>query len=121
MEKRIPVHGWKKIYDIVMEQSLWGISRRVAARDESGGQEDLCRLGFQRGPALSGGGENRVGLLQETTALFFPAGEENKNLNTVKDLYETLILKQFDRHDYLLALGGGVMGDLCGLCGPLRI
>ncbi len=44
----------------------------------------------------------------------FPAGEENKNLDTVRNLYEALIVKQFDRHDYLLALGGGVVGDLCG-------
>lgn len=44
----------------------------------------------------------------------FPAGEEHKNLDTVRDLYETLILHQFDRKDLLVALGGGVVGDLCG-------
>ncbi|ROR29156.1 3-dehydroquinate synthase [Mobilisporobacter senegalensis] len=44
----------------------------------------------------------------------FPAGEENKTLNTVKDLYEHLILSGFDRKDLLVALGGGVVGDLTG-------
>ena len=44
----------------------------------------------------------------------FPAGEEHKNLDTVQKLYETLILEQFDRKDVLVALGGGVVGDLCG-------
>ncbi|MFQ8841065.1 MAG: 3-dehydroquinate synthase family protein [Clostridium fessum] len=44
----------------------------------------------------------------------FPAGEEHKNLDTVRDLYETLILNHFDRNDMLAALGGGVVGDLCG-------
>ena len=44
----------------------------------------------------------------------FPAGEEHKNLDTVRDLYETLILAKFDRNDMLAALGGGVVGDLCG-------
>lgn len=44
----------------------------------------------------------------------FPAGEENKNLDTVRGLYEFLIGQQFDRKDMLVALGGGVVGDLTG-------
>ena len=43
-----------------------------------------------------------------------PAGEVNKTLNTVRDLYEHLILEKFDRKDMLVALGGGVVGDLTG-------
>lgn len=44
----------------------------------------------------------------------FPEGEESKNLDTVKGLYEKLILEKFDRNDLLIALGGGVVGDLTG-------
>jgi 3-dehydroquinate synthase len=44
----------------------------------------------------------------------FPAGEANKNLSTVQDLYEFLIQHSFDRNDVLMALGGGVVGDLTG-------
>lgn len=44
----------------------------------------------------------------------FPAGEEQKNLTTVEALYETLIAHHFDRRDLLVALGGGVTGDLTG-------
>ena len=44
----------------------------------------------------------------------FPAGEQSKTLATVQQLYETLIQAGFDRKDYLLALGGGVVGDLAG-------
>ncbi len=44
----------------------------------------------------------------------FPAGEENKNLDTVKDLYEFLIENKIERRDILIALGGGVVGDLTG-------
>lgn len=44
----------------------------------------------------------------------FNAGEENKNLNTVQDLYEFLIEKHMERRDILIALGGGVVGDLTG-------
>ncbi len=44
----------------------------------------------------------------------FPAGEESKNLDTVRDLYEFLIQQHMDRKDTLVALGGGVVGDLTG-------
>lgn len=44
----------------------------------------------------------------------FEAGENNKNLATVQGLYEYLIQNHFDRRDFLIALGGGVVGDLTG-------
>ncbi len=44
----------------------------------------------------------------------FPNGEENKNLDTVREIYKFLIEEQFDRRDMLLALGGGVVGDTTG-------
>ncbi|MCD7819137.1 MAG: 3-dehydroquinate synthase, partial [Lachnospiraceae bacterium] len=44
----------------------------------------------------------------------FCAGEANKTLDHVRELYEVLIQAGFDRHDFLLALGGGVVGDLTG-------
>lgn len=44
----------------------------------------------------------------------FPEGEASKNLDTVRNLYEQLILAKFDRGDLLIALGGGVVGDLTG-------
>ncbi len=57
-------------------------------------------------------------ILKETctyvSMFVFPAGEVNKTLNTVRDLYEHLILEKFDRKDMLVALGGGVVGDLTG-------
>ena len=57
-------------------------------------------------------------ILKETctyvSMFVFPAGELNKTLNTVRDLYEHLILEKFDRKDMLVALGGGVVGDLTG-------
>lgn len=46
----------------------------------------------------------------------FEAGERSKNMDTVQKLYEQLISNKFDRHDFLIALGGGVVGDLTGFC-----
>lgn len=44
----------------------------------------------------------------------FPAGEANKTLDTVKEIYKALIEAKFDRKDLLIALGGGVVGDITG-------
>ncbi len=43
-----------------------------------------------------------------------PAGEEHKNLEEIEKIYKVLIENHFDRHDLLIALGGGVVGDMCG-------
>ena len=51
---------------------------------------------------------------KEVLVYTIEAGEEHKNLDTVKGLYEYLILMHFDRKDMIVALGGGVVGDLTG-------
>ncbi len=44
----------------------------------------------------------------------FPAGEMSKNLETVSDIYRKLISLKLDRSSTLVALGGGVTGDITG-------
>lgn len=44
----------------------------------------------------------------------FPSGEASKTLDTVQKAYTFLIEEEFDRKDILIALGGGVVGDLTG-------
>lgn len=55
-----------------------------------------------------------TGICKKAVLFSFPEGEENKNLDTVKAVYTFLIQEQFDRKDLLIALGGGVVGDLTG-------
>lgn len=55
-----------------------------------------------------------LGEKYQVNMFVFPAGEEQKNLDTVRELYRYLIEKKYSRKDLLLALGGGVTGDLCG-------
>lgn len=49
------------------------------------------------------------------TSYVFLAGEASKNLSTVEKVYQHLIEEKFDRKDLMIALGGGVVGDMCGL------
>ena len=44
----------------------------------------------------------------------FPSGEENKNATTYLDLVNFLAENQLTRSDLIVALGGGVVGDLAG-------
>ena len=58
--------------------------------------------------------ESLEGCCRQISQFVFQAGEKHKTLDTVKDLYEHLILEKYDRKDLLMALGGGVVGDLTG-------
>jgi len=42
------------------------------------------------------------------------AGEENKNLDTVNEIYRYLVKQKLERNSVLIALGGGVVGDITG-------
>jgi 3-dehydroquinate synthase len=43
-----------------------------------------------------------------------PAGESSKSLDRASILYDRLVAMQADRHTCVIALGGGVIGDLAG-------
>lgn len=55
-----------------------------------------------------------AGKCRKNVIFSFTAGEENKTLDTVKSIYKFLIEENFDRKDLLIALGGGVVGDVTG-------
>ncbi len=44
----------------------------------------------------------------------FAAGENSKNMETIMDFYKFFIENHLDRKSVLVALGGGVAGDMCG-------
>lgn len=53
-----------------------------------------------------------AGLRQETIIL--PDGEQYKTLDQLNDVFTALLNHRFDRHCTLIALGGGVIGDMTG-------
>lgn len=50
----------------------------------------------------------------ECTSLVLPHGEETKNFQSLPLLYDAMLQAKFSRSDLVLALGGGVIGDLAG-------
>ncbi|NLY43960.1 MAG: 3-dehydroquinate synthase [Clostridiaceae bacterium] len=50
----------------------------------------------------------------ETYLFVFKAGEKSKNLDTIESIYEQCLKHRLDRTSTLIALGGGVTGDIAG-------
>lgn len=61
-------------------------------------------------------GEQVQRLLGERYAdqIVLPDGEEHKHLDTISLIYDRLMAGKFDRNTTLVALGGGVVGDITG-------
>ena len=50
----------------------------------------------------------------EVTPILIPDGESHKNHKSLATIYNDLISKRFERQSCVLALGGGVVGDIAG-------
>ena len=50
----------------------------------------------------------------EVAPILVPDGEEHKNIHTLQTIYDRLIAARLERKSCVLALGGGVIGDLAG-------
>lgn len=56
----------------------------------------------------------KAALNKEALCYCIAPGESSKTLDTVKGIYDFLIKNDFNRNDILIALGGGVIGDITG-------
>ena len=59
-------------------------------------------------------GERLVGVLPRADLITVPDGEAHKNLDTVRMIYDEMLTRGADRGTTLVALGGGVVGDMAG-------
>ena len=68
--------------------------------------ETIAPLYLQQAQAAFGG--------YDCQTVILPDGEQYKNLQTLDHIFDALLTHQFDRHCTLVALGGGVIGDMAG-------
>lgn len=104
----------KPIYDIMIEQSFDLLSEKITALGIE--NKKICIITDSNVEPLYLD-KVKAELSKTSNSIFsftIPAGEANKNLKTVESIYEYLIINHFDRKDFLLALGGGVVGDITG-------
>ena len=116
MKKELIVRGADNapLYPILFDDSYNGLAEVLRTLNMQG--RKLCIVSDSNVAPLYA--KDLIGLLEKEgffcVSFTFTAGEASKNLDTVSELYEFLIEQSFDRNDVLLALGGGVTGDLTG-------
>ncbi len=106
--------GDTPIYDIVYSDSFDKLSAGIEALDRS--YKRICIVTDSNvGPLYSEQVKSALSSVCDVVLVYeLPAGEENKTLDNIRGIYIALIEAHFDRHDLLVALGGGVVGDMCG-------
>lgn len=104
----------KPCYDIVIDKSYDKLYSEICKLNVE--KRKLCIVTESNvGPIYANDLKLKLEPLCKNVYVFqFAAGEASKNLDTVYELYNYLITNKFDRNDVLLALGGGVVGDLTG-------
>lgn len=115
MAKRLTIHRDNNpIYDIVINNSFEDMKDEFVRLNLQG--RKICIVSDSVvAPLYLDTVKNSLAEVSDCiTEYVFEAGEKNKNLNIVKSLYEFLIINKFERRDILVALGGGVVGDLTG-------
>ncbi|MBR5438216.1 MAG: 3-dehydroquinate synthase, partial [Clostridia bacterium] len=105
----IPVNLGEKSYDIILERGAikkageyLGISsdRKVLVVTDSGVPEEYAAT---------------VAQFYENSSIFvFTQGEESKNFDTYRQICQALMDASFTRKDAVVAVGGGVTGDMAG-------
>lgn len=114
-EQRIPVALGERSYDIILNEGLIG----QTGADIIANVSKAKRVVLVTHPHLSAryaeplaDGLNAKGI--ETTIVFVAAGERSKNLAAVGRLYDAFLEAKLDRKSLVVAVGGGVLGDLVG-------
>lgn len=91
--------------------------------DELGSRMSRLNLGkkvllVSSSPIFRHYGERAIASLQsagfEVTPCILPAGEQYKTLNSVQKIYNAALDKRLERSSTMVALGGGVIGDMTG-------
>lgn len=115
MSEKLTINYEKKpCYDIVFAESFAELTEELSKLNIS--EKKVCVVTDSHVKGLYGDEVMSLltGKCKKNVIYSFPAGEENKTLDTVREAYRFLIEEKFDRKDLLIALGGGVVGDVTG-------
>jgi 3-dehydroquinate synthase len=118
-EQIVPVNLGERSYDIVLHPGLLATvgdrlssltaspkigvvtDKHVASRYLQGVLRSLCKVGY------------------DPTPIILPPGERTKTIGTIAKILDVLARHKFERQSMLLALGGGVIGDVTGFAAAI--
>ena len=111
MSAKLSVNMNKKpIYDIIIENDFEALAEQLEPYRD---RRCMIVTDTNVGPIyLDTVREKASKVYKEVYSTSFPAGEDSKNLVTVQAVLKELVEHRFDRKDCIIALGGGVVGDL---------
>lgn len=108
-------------YEILIDADILSQSGRYI-REVSGAKKALIISDSNVFPLY---GEKVLSSLEregfEVGYFVFSAGEASKNLDTVSDMIKAMCEKELSRNDIVVALGGGVTGDMAGFASAIYL
>jgi 3-dehydroquinate synthase len=118
---RLNLSSRDRSHDVVVER---GILRRL--HQEMGQVGDFSRIGLVTDDVVRRHVAEPLqielrGRGMEAVLFSFPAGEKTKSVETVLDLCRRLVASGFDRRSVLVAVGGGVVGDITGFAAAIYL
>ena len=115
MSQKLEVlYNKKPCYDIVIEKEFQSLTEEIRKLDTANRKLCIITDSIVGSIYLEEVTKLLEPLCKQVISFAFQSGEERKNLSTVNDIYRFLIEQNFDRKDMLVALGGGVVGDMTG-------
>ena len=109
----------KPIYDIVFTDSFNELPERLVSLGFQGRKVAVV-TDTNVEPLYAAAVSEEVGKVCESSFIHaFPAGEANKTMDTVLGIVKDLVEHHFGRKDLVIALGGGVVGDVAGFAAAI--
>ena len=112
--KRLIVNAASRSYPIVVGRGILGDVGAAVRRASGDGQVVVCCDENVAPLYLDGLRAGLRGAGLDVSQVILPAGEREKSLARAEELYGVLYDRGLHRGDTLVALGGGVIGDLTG-------
>ncbi|WP_443742369.1 iron-containing alcohol dehydrogenase, partial [Tractidigestivibacter sp.] len=116
----IPVHTPSRSYEVHVGRGLLGSAGSLVAKACPKVTHVALVSDSNVAPLYAKPVEESLGAAGiAVSAIAFPAGEEHKRLSTLGDILERMAQAGLTRSDAVVAVGGGVTGDMAGLAAAL--
>ena len=116
--KKLHVELGERSYDIHFSDSFSGLCDALSEAGAPGRlhivtDTNVAKLYLEEVKGLLGGGG------YEVSSYAFEAGERNKNMETILSICRSCMDEGLDRKSMIVALGGGVVGDMAGFAAAI--
>tara|TARA_R100000027_G_scaffold67717_1_gene68129 strand:- start:6498 stop:7592 length:1095 start_codon:yes stop_codon:yes gene_type:complete len=108
-ERSYPIRIGFELFESLLESSHLNRDRRSGRK---------CALAVDAG-VLEDHKEMLDEVFPDIPRWVMPVGETSKSMATAEELLQFLATERLDRSSFLIAVGGGVLGDLAGFCAAI--